>query len=142
MCIRDSLYSVQHPRCGTSFLLLVLVLSIILFAPLHFNFIEGPLAYVARLASRLLLIPVVAGISYEFLRYSAKHKDNPVIKILIAPGLGLQRLTTREPDESMLECAIAALLPVLAADGVTMAESAYRPVTRDVDALEEVPAPA
>ena len=135
-------YSVQHPRCGTSFLLLVLVLSIILFAPLHFNFIEGPLAYVARLASRLLLIPVVAGISYEFLRYSAKHKDNPVIKILIAPGLGLQRLTTREPDESMLECAIAALLPVLAADGVTMAESAYRPVTRDVDALEEVPAPA
>ena len=60
-------YSVQHPRCGTSFLLLVLVLSIILFAPLHFNFIEGPLAYVARLGSRLLLIPVVAGISYEFL---------------------------------------------------------------------------
>ena len=71
-----ALYSVQHPRCGTSFLLLVLVLSIILFAPLHFNFIEGPLAYVARLGSRLLLIPVVAGISYEFLRYSAKHKDN------------------------------------------------------------------
>ncbi len=85
---------------------------------------------------------MVAGISYEFLRYSAKHKDNPVIKILIAPGLGLQRLTTREPDESMLECAIAALLPVLAADGVTVAESAYRPITRDIDSLEEAPVPA
>jgi uncharacterized protein YqhQ len=135
-------FSVQHPRCGTSFLLMVLLISIILFAPLHFNFIEGPLAYVARLASRLLLIPVVAGISYEFLRFSAKHKDNGIIKVLIAPGLGLQRLTTREPDESMLECAIAALVPVLAADGVTVAQNAPRSAPREVDSLEEVPAPA
>ncbi len=135
-------FSVQHPRCGTSFLLMVLLISIILFAPLHFNFIEGPLAYVARLGSRLLLIPVVAGISYEFLRFSARHKDNRIVKILIAPGLGLQRLTTREPDESMLACAIAALVPVLAADGVKVAEGPSRPSAREVESLEEAPAPA
>ncbi|MBE2233181.1 MAG: DUF1385 domain-containing protein [Anaerolinea sp.] len=123
-------FSVQHPRCGTSFLLIVLVLSMILFAPLNFNSIEGPLSLVLRLLSRLLLIPVVAGISYEFLRYSARHLSSPVVRALIAPGLGLQRLTTREPDLSMLECAIAALVPVLAADGIELAqrESAPAPV--------------
>lgn len=137
-------FSVQHPRCGTSFLLMVLVISIILFAPLHFNFIDGPLAYVARLLSRLLLIPVVAGISYEFLRFSAKHKDNPIVKVLIAPGLGLQRLTTREPDLDMLECAIAALAPVLAADGIQAFGPAGQqtPALREAEALEEIPAAA
>ena len=80
-------YSVQHPRCGTSFLLMVLVLSIILFAPLAFQLHRGSAGVRARLASRLLLIPVVAGISYEFLRYTAKHAQNRIIKVLIAPGL-------------------------------------------------------
>lgn len=134
-------FSVLHPRCGTSFLLMVLVISIILFAPLHFNFVQGPLAYVLRLGSRLLLIPVVAGISYEFLRFTARHQANPVVKVLIAPGLGLQRLTTREPSEDMLECAIAALVPVLAADGVAVA--AEQPVeARGGDLSEELPVPA
>lgn len=136
-------FSVQHPRCGTSFLLMVLVLSIVLFAPLHFNFIEGPLAYVARLGSRLLLIPVVAGISYEFLRFSAKHQANPIVKLLIAPGLALQRLTTREPDETMLECAIAALVPVLAADGIEVERMAVeRGDGRLAEQIEEMPAAA
>ena len=111
-------FSLQHPRCGTSFLLFVLVISMILFAPLNFNFVSGPASVLLRLLSRLLLIPVVAGISYEFLRYSASHLHNPLIRVLIAPGLALQRLTTREPDLAMLECAIAALTPVLAADGI------------------------
>jgi uncharacterized protein YqhQ len=136
-------FSVQHPRCGTSFLLMVLLISIVLFAPLHFNFIEGPLAYVARLGSRLLLIPVVAGISYEFLRFSAKHQANPVVKVLIAPGLALQRLTTREPDESMLQCAIAALVPVLAADGIEVEGTATeRDKGRIAEPIEEMPAAA
>jgi len=136
-------FSVQHPRCGTSFLLMVLLISIVLFAPLHFNFIEGPLAYVARLGSRLLLIPVVAGISYEFLRFSAKHQANSIVKVLIAPGLALQRLTTREPDETMLECAIAALVPVLAADGIEVERPAVeRGDTRLAESIEEMPAPA
>jgi uncharacterized protein YqhQ len=112
-------FSVQHVRCGTSFLLYVLVISIILFAPLTFAGVEpGWLALVLRFVSRLLLVPVVAGIAYEIIRFSAAHAGNPLMRALIAPGLALQKLTTREPDDSMIECAIAALEPVLAADGI------------------------
>jgi uncharacterized protein YqhQ len=64
--------------------------------------------------SRIVLIPVIAGIAYEFLKFSAAHQNNPIIKILIAPGLALQRMTTREPDLSMLEVSIAALKKLLA----------------------------
>ena len=105
-------FTVQHPRCGTSFLFIVVALSIVLFAPFHFD------QWYLRLASRLLLIPVLAGIAYEFIRYSASHLDNRLVRALIQPGLWLQGLTTREPDDSMLACAIAALVPVLAADGI------------------------
>ncbi len=107
-----SKFSVQHPRCGTSFLFIVVALSIVLFAPFHFD------QWYLRLASRLLLIPVLAGIAYEFIRFSASHLDNGLVRAAIQPGLWLQSLTTREPDDSMLECAIAALQPVLAADGI------------------------
>jgi uncharacterized protein YqhQ len=105
-------FSTSHTRCGTSFLLSVMVISIIVFAPFHFD------SMFLRLASRLVLIPVVAGIAYEFMRFTAARADRPWVRQLIAPGLALQRLTTREPDPSMLECAIAALKPVLAADGM------------------------
>lgn len=111
-------YSVQHTRCGTSFLLYVLVISIFLFAPLTFAGVEpGWLALLLRFITRLLLIPIVAGIAYEIIRFSASHDKNPVMRALITPGLLLQKLTTREPDDAMVECAIAALAPVLAADG-------------------------
>jgi len=110
-------YSVQHTRCGTSFLLYVLVISIFLFAPLTFAGIEpGWLALLLRFITRLLLIPFVAGIAYEIIRFSARHDKNPVMRALIAPGLLMQKLTTREPDDGMVECAITALGPVLAAD--------------------------
>ncbi len=113
-------HSVQHTRCGTSFLLYVLVISIILFAPLTFAAVQpGWLALLLRFITRLLLVPVVAGISYEILRFSADHIDKPLMRAAIAPGLALQKLTTREPDDPMIECAIAALEPVLAADGVS-----------------------
>jgi uncharacterized protein YqhQ len=112
-------YSVQHVRCGTSFLLYVLVISIILFAPLTFHGVQPAwLALALRFITRLLLVPVVAGIAYEILRFSAGHIDNPLMRLLIAPGLALQRMTTREPDDNMMEAAIAALEPVLAADGI------------------------
>jgi uncharacterized protein YqhQ len=107
-----SRFTTAHTRCGTSFLLTVMVISIFVFAPFHFDNIF------LRLASRLILIPVVAGIAYEFMRFTAARTDNPLVRILIVPGLSLQRLTTREPDEAMIACAIAALRPVLAADGV------------------------
>lgn len=112
-------FSVQHTRCGTSFLLYVLVISIVLFAPLTFSGVEPTwLALVLRFVTRLLLIPVVAGIAYEIIRFSANHDEKRLIRFLIAPGLALQKLTTREPEDSMVEAAIAALIPVLAADGV------------------------
>jgi len=111
-------YSVQHTRCGTSFLLYVLVISIILFAPLTFSSVEPVwFALILRFASRLLLVPVVAAISYEILRFSAGHDDKWLMRMLIWPGLMLQKLTTRSPDDGMVACAIAALEPVLVADG-------------------------
>ncbi|RME53330.1 MAG: DUF1385 domain-containing protein [Caldilineae bacterium] len=112
-------HSVQHTRCGTSFLLYVLVISILLFAPLTFAGVEiAWLALLLRFATRLLLIPIVAGLAYEVIRFSARHEHHPLMRALIAPGLWLQKLTTREPDDAMVACAIAALRPVLAADGV------------------------
>jgi uncharacterized protein YqhQ len=111
-------YSIQHTRCGTSFLLYVLVISIILFAPLTFAGVEPAwLSLLLRFLSRLLLVPVVAAIAYEIIRFSAAHDDKPLMRAFIAPGLALQKLTTREPDDDMVECAIAALSPVLTADG-------------------------
>jgi len=101
-------YSTAHPRCGTAFLLVVVVISILVFAPL------GKPTLALRLASRLVLLPVIVGVAYEVLRFTGRHADNPVIRALIAPNLALQRLTTREPDDSMVEVAIAALNAVLA----------------------------
>jgi len=106
-------YSTAHTRCGTSFLLIVAVISVLLFA-----FLGRP-PMIWRIISRIALVPVIAAISYELIRFSANHAGNPLVRALVAPSLALQRLTTREPDESMMEVAIAALKPVLAADGVS-----------------------
>ena len=106
-----SAYSSAHLRCGTSFLLVVVVLTVLLFA-----FLGRP-PLLLRLASRMLLLPLIAGISYEVIRFSAAHRTNFLIRLLLAPNLALQRLSTREPDESMLEVAITALKRVLAGEG-------------------------
>lgn len=130
-------YSLQHVRCGTSFLLYVLVISIILFAPLTFSNIEpGWLALLLRFITRLALVPVVAGIAYEIIRFSAAHAEQPLTRALIAPGLALQKLTTREPDDSMIETAIAAFIPVAAADGIIVDSDVVPP--RAVNAPREV----
>lgn len=101
-------YSTAHPRCGTGFLLVFAVVSILIFALL------GRPPLVPRILSRLVLIPVVAGLTYELIKFSAAHRDNPLISaVVLAPSLALQRLTTREPDESMLEVAITALQRLL-----------------------------
>ncbi len=100
--------SIVHPRCGTAFLLIVMVISIFVFA-----LVGDPNIWI-KIASRILLIPVIAGIAYEFLKFSAAHQDNPIMKVLIAPGLALQGMTTREPDLSMLEVSIASLKKLLA----------------------------
>lgn len=95
-----------HPRCGTSFLMFVLVISLILF-----SFLGWP-NLILRIVSRLLLIPVIAGLSYELLRWAGRS-DNALVKALSMPGLYLQKLTTREPDENQLEVAIASIKAVL-----------------------------
>lgn len=96
-------YSRLHPRCGTSFIFIVIVVSIILFS------LMPDLGFAVRLAYRLLLIPVLAGISYELLRLSGKYRKSSIMKILTLPGLFFQRFTTREPTEDMIEVALRAV---------------------------------
>jgi uncharacterized protein YqhQ len=102
-------YSPHHPRCGTSFLFIVMILSIFVFSliPHSWNFLF-------KFLSRIVLIPVIAGVSYETLKLSDKLQDNWFVKLMIQPGLLLQRLTTREPDESQIEVAIIALKEAVA----------------------------
>ncbi len=104
-------FTVIHPRCGTTFLVVIVIISFLLFAVL------GHPPLVQRVLSRVLLIPVIAGIGYEFLRLGATHYHRPIVRALMKPGLAVQRLTTREPDDSMIEAAIAALKTVLDAEG-------------------------
>ena len=99
--------SLLHPRCGTSFLLTLVVLSVIVFALL------GPMPTALRLLTRILFIPVLAGLAYEYIRWMAGHLGNPVVHALIQPNLALQKLTTREPDLAMLEVAITAFKTLL-----------------------------
>jgi len=94
-------FPLAHTRCGTAFLLTLVLLSIVLFTLL------GPLPLMWRLLTRILLIPVLAGIAYEYIRWTANHSQSPFVQALVKPNLALQSLTTREPDEKMLEVAIA-----------------------------------
>lgn len=96
------MFSTLHPRCGTSFLLVVMIVSILVFSVAHFDSFSG------KLLSRIVLLPLVAGISYEIIRYSAKH-PNSLLRIVTLPGLLLQKITTKEPDDTQLEIAIRAL---------------------------------
>jgi uncharacterized protein YqhQ len=102
-----------HPRCGTSFLLFVLLVSILVFA-----FIPKTAPFLVKFGGRLLLVPAIAGLSYEVLRFTAKHRAAPLFALLVAPGLALQRITTQEPTDDMLEVAIAALEEALREDGL------------------------
>jgi uncharacterized protein YqhQ len=101
-------YSPLHPRCGTSFLMIVMVVSILVF-----SFIPQGWPFLYKFLSRLVLIPFIAGSSFELLKFSAKVQERPVMRLLIQPGLLLQRLTTREPDDAQIEVAISALSAVL-----------------------------
>jgi len=100
-------YSTLHPRCGTSFIFIVLVISILVFSLL------GKQTLLLRIAYRIAIIPLIAGVSYEILKLSAKHIDKSLVKWAVMPGLWFQRLTTKEPDDSQIEVAIEALQGVL-----------------------------
>ncbi len=107
---RAKLYSRLHPRCGTSFLLIVMVLAIFVFAPL------GLPEWYWLVLSRILGIPLIAGLSYEVIKWAGKNRRKRWVRAVMWPGLMLQNLTTREPDESQLAVAIAALEAVLAVE--------------------------
>lgn len=100
-------FSTLHPRCGTNFLMIVMLISMFIFTFLGWpNLLE-------RIASRVVLMPVIAGVSYEIIRFAGAHNDNKLVHMAIMPGLLLQKLTTRQPDDSQIEVAIASLKAVL-----------------------------
>jgi uncharacterized protein YqhQ len=103
-------YSTAHARCGTAFLFIVLIVAIFVFALVPVSTLW------VRIVSRIALIPVIAVISYEILKLGARHFDNRVLRTLLAPGLMLQSITTREPDDSQIEAAISALNEVIKMD--------------------------
>ncbi len=106
-------YRPEHPRCGTSFLLIVMITAVIVFT------IVGGLPWYLLVASRIVLIPAIAGISYEILKLGGSRVDSLFGRILTAPGLWLQRLTTRQPEEPMIEVAVTSLLHALTDDEVS-----------------------
>src|SRR5919107_4939510 len=108
---RVQTFSLIHPRCGTAFLLWVMVIGIFVFA-----FVGQP-AWYWRIVSRILLLPVIAGIAYELIRFAGKHQGNVILMTLLAPGMWLQRLTTREPTLDQIEVSIRALQEVLRREG-------------------------
>jgi len=110
-------FTTQHVRCGTNFLLTVMVTTIFVY-----SFVGRP-ALPILVASRIVLIPLVAGLAYEVIRFSARHMDRAWVRVIMKPGLALQKLTTREPDLDQLEIAITSLRAVFTADQVTEVEA-------------------
>ncbi len=111
--------STLHPRCGTSFLMFVLVISIVVF-----SMVPSTVPFIVKFLARVVLIPLIAGLAYEIIRFSARHLSNPVCRILTRPGMLLQKITTREPDDSQLEVAITALKTALAYDAIEPTQAA------------------
>lgn len=105
--------STLHPRCGTSFLLFVMAISIVVF-----SLIPSTAPFAVKFGARLVFIPLIAGLAYEVIRFSARHLTNPVCRVLVKPGMWLQRITTKEPDDRQLEVAIIALKEALLYDAI------------------------
>ena len=111
--------STLHPRCGTSFLMFVMAISILVF-----SLIPSTAHFAVKFGARVVLIPLIAGLAYEIIRFSARHLANPVCKVLVRPGMWLQRITTKEPDDKQLEIAIIALKEALLYDAVEPEQAA------------------
>jgi len=126
-------FGTPHARCGTAFLLTVVVVSVVVFALL----LGPPLEW--RIASRILLLPVIAAVSYEFLRFSGTHQDTWFGKMIAQPGLWLQKLTTREPDDSQIEVAIKAMQIAIAADAGEPIAKRIPPADSPLSPLDEAP---
>ena len=111
-------YPTAHQRCGTEFLVVVIILSILAFS------LIGRQEPLIMIVSRILLIPVIAAVGYEILRFGARHRGNPIIKALFLPGIWVQAITTKQPTDDMIEVAIVSMEEALRADGETLPEDA------------------
>ena len=109
-------YPTAHPRCGTEFLVVVILLSIVAFS------LVGKQSPLVMVASRILLIPVIASVGYELLRFGARHRSNPVVKVVMWPGILVQKITTKQPTDDMIEIAIVSIEEALRADGEVIPE--------------------
>ena len=115
-------HSLEHPRCGTAFLLTLVILSVLVFT------LIGPMSPVTRIATRVLFIPVLAGIAYEYIRWTARHRSSWFVSLLLRPNLALQSLTTRQPTPDIVEVAIAAFNAMIAKERQAMEQSGSMPV--------------
>jgi uncharacterized protein YqhQ len=104
-------YPTAHPRCGTEFLVVVIILSIFAFS------LVGRQSLPVMVVSRILLIPVIAGVGYEILRFGARHRANPLVRAIMAPGILVQMITTKRPTDDQIEVAIVSMEQALEADG-------------------------
>jgi uncharacterized protein YqhQ len=104
-------YPTAHQRCGTEFLVVVILLSIIAFS------LVGRQTPIVMVVSRILLIPIIAAVGYEILRFGARHRSNPLVRALLYPGLLVQKITTKQPSDDMIEVAIVSMEQALEADG-------------------------
>lgn len=122
-------YSLEHPRCGTAFLLTLVVFSIIIFAAL------GPLSAFWRIVTRIIFLPLLAGLAYEYIRWTARHLNNRWVQFLVKPNLALQHLTTREPDAAIAEVAITAFNAMIEQEQILALKAREKPL----QALENKP---
>jgi uncharacterized protein YqhQ len=113
-------YPTAHPRCGTEFLVVVILVSIVVFS------LVGRQEIAVMVGSRIVLIPVIAGISYELLRFGARHRGSRIVRGLFQPGIWVQKITTKQPTDDMLEVAIVSLEQALLADGEALPVGAGR----------------
>ncbi|MEO8208569.1 MAG: DUF1385 domain-containing protein [Chloroflexota bacterium] len=118
-----------HPRCGTEFLVVLIALSIIAFT------LVGRQEPLVMVASRILLIPVLAAIGYEVLRWGARHRANPIVRVIMWPGILVQMITTKQPSDDQIEVAIVSMQQALLADGESVPEGSVEPERRQLDPL-------
>jgi uncharacterized protein YqhQ len=128
-------YPTAHPRCGTEFLVVVIILSIFAFSLVGRQSIE------IMVGSRLLLVPVIAAVGYEILRFGARHRANPLVKAIMAPGILVQMITTKQPSDDQIEVAIVSMQQALEADGEPVPTGSELPERERLD-LDRVPAAA
>ncbi len=139
-------YSTQHVRCGTSFLLMVMVIALFVYSVVPVKSVAGLIGVEGRvpellvaIAIRLLFLPLIAGLAYEVIKWAGKSPEKPLIRVLLWPGLQLQRMTTREPDEDMIEVAVAAMRRVVDREAGVVAEPATDAAVEPEATVEHAP---